>query len=298
VQNFTKVFNDAIENGTRSVAISQVDDVSKFDDKYWYKENGSLIWKGLELATITWVKGNETVVETVTKGSATAYTQTLPESTTTETGTVEYYWSTTEDGEKKVSFSDVFAVIDDVTYYMITKEDVRYYTVTWYIEGEEFTAQYQYNEVIEIEEPVKEEDSYYTYEFLGWSLTEDGEVVELGTVTQDGLTYYAVFEKTAKVTFVEVEEAVLYSTNDKKLFLPEELDGVLDATVRVVSTDETTVYFENGVWMYNSKAVKEAKESFLKALSVSEIVPPEIYTDLPLRKRILRSLLKVFAPLL
>ena len=248
VQNFAKVFNDAIENGTRSVAIAKIDDVDQFEDRYWYKENGSLIWKGLELATITWVKGNETVVETVTKGSATAYTQTLPETTTTETGTVEYYWSTTEDGAKKVSFSDVFAVNDDVTYYMIKKEDVRYYTITWYIEGEAFTAQYQYNEAIEIDEPVKEEDSYYTYEFLGWSLTEDGEVVELGTVTQDGLTYYAVFAKTAKVTFVEVEEAVLYSTNDNKLFLSEELDGVLDATVRVVSTDEAIVYYENGVW--------------------------------------------------
>ena len=248
VQNFTKVFNDGMENGTRSVAIAEIDDVDQFDDRYWYKENGSLIWKGLELATVTWVKGNETVVETVTKGSATAYTQTLPETTTTETGTVEYYWSTTEDGAKKVSFSDVFAVNDDVTYYMIKKEDVRYYTVTWYIEGEAFTAQYQYNEAIEIDEPVKEEDSYYTYEFLGWSLTEDGEVVELGTVTQDGLTYYAVFAKTAKVTFVDVKEAILYSTNDKKLFLPEELDGVLDTTVRVASTDETTVYYENGVW--------------------------------------------------
>lgn len=82
-------------------------------------------------------------------------------------------------------------------------------------------------------------------------------------------------------------------------------------TKMIISDDSTAIvgtcnfdyrsfylHFENGVWMYNSKAVKEAKESFLKALSVSEIVPPEIYTDLPLRKRILRSLLKVFAPLL
>ena len=246
VQNFTKVFNDSIENGSRSVAISEIDDVSKFDDRYWYKENGSLIWKGLETATVTWVKGDETIVETVTKGSATAYTQTLPESTTTETGTVEYYWSTTEDGEKKVSFSDVFAVNDDVVYYMIEKVDVRYYTVTWYVEGEVFTAEYQYNAVIEIDEPVKTEDVYYTYQFLGWSLTEDGELVELGTVTQD-VTYYAVFEKTAKVTFVEVKEEILYSTRDNTIFFPAEMNLTLDETVKITAMGDA-VYYEKGEW--------------------------------------------------
>ena len=78
---------------------------------------------------------------------------------------------------------------------------------------------------------------------------------------------------------------------------------ISDDTTAIVGTcnfDYRSFYlhFENGVWMYNSKAVAEAKESFLKALSVSEIVPENIYKNLPLRKRILRSLLKVFAPLL
>ena len=78
---------------------------------------------------------------------------------------------------------------------------------------------------------------------------------------------------------------------------------ISDDTTAIVGTcnfDYRSFYlhFENGVWMYNSKAVTEAKESFLKALSVSEIVPENIYKNLPFRKRLLRSLLKVFAPLL
>ena len=74
VQNFTKVFTDAIENGSREVLLSEIEDVSKFDDNYWYKENGKLIWKGFALETVAWVKGEETTTETVSKDGWIMYT--------------------------------------------------------------------------------------------------------------------------------------------------------------------------------------------------------------------------------
>ena len=45
VQNFTKVFNDGIENGAREVALSEIADASGFN-ACWSKENSVLTWKG------------------------------------------------------------------------------------------------------------------------------------------------------------------------------------------------------------------------------------------------------------
>ena len=248
--NFTKVFVDTYEDGSREVLLSEIEDASGFDDNYWYKENGKLIWKGFERAIVTWVKGEETVVETVTKGDYTKYTQTLPEDTITDTETVNYYWTLGEGGEK-VSFGKVYQVNADVTYYMVIDEATRYYTVTWNIDGVETTTDYEYNATAAHDAPEKAEDDYYTYEFKGWSLSEGGEIVELGAVTADGITYYAVFEKTAKISFITVNEAILYSSADDQVFFPAELNLTLDETVIVKSADGTTVYYENGAWVKN-----------------------------------------------
>jgi hypothetical protein len=45
VQNFTKVFNDGVENGAREVALSEIADASTFNE-CWSKENDKLTWKG------------------------------------------------------------------------------------------------------------------------------------------------------------------------------------------------------------------------------------------------------------
>ena len=250
VQGFTKVFTDAIENGSREVLLSEIADVSKFDDNYWYKENGKLIWKGFALETVAWVKGEETVTETVTKDGWIMYTQTLPENTTSNTETVEYYWSTSADGSA-VNFSDRFQVKESVTYYMVEKKETRYYAVTWIIDGVETTEQYEYNATLAPTAPEKAEDSYYTYQFKGWSLTDGGEIVELGAVTAGGITYYAVFEATAKIVVVEVAEALLYSSADDQLFLPEELQITVDDTVKIESLDGAITYYANGAWANN-----------------------------------------------
>jgi len=56
-------------------------------------------------------------------------------------------------------------------------------------------------------------------------------------------------------------------------------------------------HFENGVWLYGSKAVMQAKSSFEDALTLSHRVTQEQIEDTPFGKKLLCSLLKVFAPL-
>ena len=246
VQGFTKVFTDALMDGSREVLLSEIEDASGFDDNYWSKENGKLIWKGFETATVTWVKGEETFSEVATKGDWLMYTQTLPENVEDENGSTTYYWSKSQDGSA-VAFSDRFKVEEDVTYYMVVKEEIRYYTVTWIIDGVETTTDYRYNEAISHEDPVKAEDNYYSYKFLGWSLEENGALVEeLGNATEE-FVYYAVFEKTAKVNITTVNEAILYSTADNTIFFPEEMNFTFDETVKITAMGDA-VYYENGEW--------------------------------------------------
>jgi len=244
--NYTKVINDGVENGSRELALSEIEDASTFNDAYWNKENGKLVWKGLEMVTITWLKGEEATVKTFTKGSYLP-AEALPNGTKTETEVVSYYWSTSENGEK-VSFTLQSKADADTTYYFVEKKSVRYYTVTWVIDGVETTTNYEYNATAAHDAPVKEADENYSYEFKGWSLNEDGELVELGAVTADGIVYYAVFEKTAIVSAITIAEPILYSCGDSQLFLPQEVEFVLDETVTITSADEATIYYQNGAW--------------------------------------------------
>ena len=106
VQGFTKVFNDAIENGSREVLLSEIADNSGFNSEYWYKANGKLIWKGFETVNISWVAGKNTTVEPVTKGSAVP----VPEQVGTE------YWSSNEEGSDIINGS-VRRIDEDVSFY-------------------------------------------------------------------------------------------------------------------------------------------------------------------------------------
>lgn len=78
---------------------------------------------------------------------------------------------------------------------------------------------------------------------------------------------------------------------------------ISDGTTAIVGTcnfDFRSFYlhFENGVWMYKSKAVKQAQESFFKALSASEKITASFFENIPLKTQILRSFLKIFSPLM
>jgi len=82
-------------------------------------------------------------------------------------------------------------------------------------------------------------------------------------------------------------------------------------TKMIISDDSTAIvgtcnfdyrsfylHFENGVWMYRTKAVEQAKESFLNALSLSEKINIESCRNIRFSKRVLRSLLKILSPLM
>ena len=74
----------------------------------------------------------------------------------------------------------------------------------------------------------------------------------------------------------------------------------LTAIVGTANFDYRSFYlhFENGVWMHKSKAVSQVKESFLKNLKLSQQITTEFIEKTPLFKRLLSSLLKVFAPMM
>ena len=76
-------------------------------------------------------------------------------------------------------------------------------------------------------------------------------------------------------------------------------DG-LTAIVGTCNFDYRSFYlhFENGVWMYKSKAVEQARNSFMDSLSVSKRITPEFCKDVSFERRLIRSLLKVLSPLL
>jgi cardiolipin synthase len=58
------------------------------------------------------------------------------------------------------------------------------------------------------------------------------------------------------------------------------------------------LHFENGVWIYGAKSVLGAKKSFEEALVLSRRVTIKEIMETPFHKRLMCSVLKVFAPLL
>lgn len=71
-------------------------------------------------------------------------------------------------------------------------------------------------------------------------------------------------------------------------------------TVGTVNMDYRSMFlhFEDGVMLYDTPSVLDIKKDFLATQSVSQEVTLEESKASPLRKRILRSLLRVFAPLM
>ena len=78
---------------------------------------------------------------------------------------------------------------------------------------------------------------------------------------------------------------------------------VVDDTYAVVGTinlDYRSLYlhFECGVWLYNTDSVLQVKESTLKALNVSQKITFDQVRNISKIKKIARTVLKIFAPLM
>ncbi len=86
------------------------------------------------------------------------------------------------------------------------------FTVTFISEGEQFYS-YTAEKGSEVQfpesQPQKAEDEQYTYQFVGWSLSEGGVTVQSHTVTQN-VTFYAVFEAHEKQPPAPVEYTVTF----------------------------------------------------------------------------------------
>lgn len=109
-------------------------------------------------------------------------------------------WSLSEDGEIIELSSQI--VDRDIVYYAVFTAAEREYLVAFYVDGiakEETYFKYNETPVFSGETPVREETVQYTYEFAGWSLTEDGEIVDLSAekVAQD-TEYFAIFNETLR----------------------------------------------------------------------------------------------------
>lgn len=72
------------------------------------------------------------------------------------------------------------------------------------------------------------------------------------------------------------------------------------ATVGTINMDYRSLYlhFECGVWMYNASAVFDIRDDFLKTQEVSQRMTVEDCNKTPLWKRMLRAVLRIFAPLM
>ena len=71
-------------------------------------------------------------------------------------------------------------------------------------------------------------------------------------------------------------------------------------TCGTINLDYRSLYhhFENGVWVYNSVAVKDMKADFEETLKVSRQITMEWCRELPLWQRLLQIILKITSPLL
>lgn len=75
------------------------------------------------------------------------------------------------------------------------------------------------------------------------------------------------------------------------------VDDIL-SVVGTINLDYRSLYlhFENGLWMYKSKAISDIKEDYINTLKKSKEITKEDIKKISKHKRIYRSVLKIFAP--
>ena len=142
------------------------------------------------------------------------------------------HWSLTEGGEAATLPATMPA--ENLVYYAVF--EVNEYTVTWVIDGAETVDPYEFGAAITAPEAAKD-----GFEFKGWSLTENGELVTPATVMgTENLKYYAVFEEvvveTVKIKLVPIagstgvveRNGVIESYNDGHTVTDAEYDTPAD----------------------------------------------------------------------
>ena len=74
----------------------------------------------------------------------------------------------------------------------------------------------------------------------------------------------------------------------------------LYATVGTINMDYRSLYhhFECGVWSYKTRVINDIKTDFLETLEVCREITPEYLSRTNVVKKLIRTLFKIFAPLL
>ena len=144
--------------------------------------------------TVTWVIDGAETVDTLVVGAAITAPEAQKENYTFK------HWSLTADGEA-VAPETVMGT-ENLKYYAVFEADT--YIVTWVIDGAEKVETFVVGAAITAPEAAKD-----GFNFLGWSLTENGELVTPETVMgTENLKYYAVFEEivaAVKIKLVPIE---------------------------------------------------------------------------------------------
>ncbi|MCQ2520377.1 MAG: InlB B-repeat-containing protein [Lachnospiraceae bacterium] len=166
--------------------------------------------KAAETYTVNWSVNGE-IAETDTEVAENSVPS-FDGSTPTKEDADFLGWSTTEGGTVVDLSTEV--VTSDVTYYAVFKDYV-FYTVNWSINGEIAETD---EKVLEETAPSFEGNTPFKADadFIGWSTTEGGAVVDLSTetVTSD-VTYYAVFKDYVFYTVTFYADGKVYETDER-----------------------------------------------------------------------------------
>ena len=145
--------------------------------------------------TVKFVNGDiELLSETKEYGSAVDYDLSTPEKAETEGYT--YTFDGWTDGKTNYGADDSFpAATGDVTYAARFKEHKKSFTVKWNVSGTVTETKALYSDAAVYGSiPEKPADAEYAYTFVGWALTQNGDVLDASDMTVIGdTTYYAVF---------------------------------------------------------------------------------------------------------
>ena len=150
--------------------------------------------------------GDEIASQTVKVNGTTSEPET-PE----KEGYIFLGWSEVNDGEVvDVSLIEITYSRNFYAKFEAKPQEKKYYTVTFVSDGKTLSsAQYEEGKKFSIPSDPQKAD----HEFLGWSKTSGGSVVEIETIAKENVTYYAVFKEIKKYTVTFYVDGKTYKTS-------------------------------------------------------------------------------------
>ncbi|MBR0157363.1 MAG: InlB B-repeat-containing protein, partial [Clostridia bacterium] len=196
----------------------------------WTPELAAVTGETTYTATFTATKNSYTITFINEDG-------TILQQTTVEYGTMPVFSGETPTKEATAQYTYTFAnwtpeiveVTGDATYTAVFTETVNKYTVTWIIDGETETEEYEYGAMPAHADPTKEATAQYTYTFSGWT-------PEVVSVTGNA-TYTAQFTETVnKYTVTWIIDGTEETEEYEYGAMPTHADPTKEATAQYTYT--------------------------------------------------------------